>query len=250
MDLFKRQKQFFLQVVDDQNVTTDIIGAKKLSGTQALSIYQEAYHARLQDALSEKYESVWTILGDKEFSTLCQKYIRSNKPTNYNLGNYGGKFCQFLSREKIIKDKFPFLINLSEFEDLFDQVFHSQTEKLASYNKDTFPPLRDTSCFKLVSYLKLPIFQYNIYDIWRAAQNGTQEQNLLPTTQYLLLSKNKDSVFVRVIDQMTSYLLKCSLEGQNLSDIMASYKSSNLSPDDLSKSLRTLLNSYVLVEIV
>lgn len=252
MNLFKQQKQFLSQVIDGQKVTPDIIGAKKLSKTQAVSIYQEAYYARLQDALLEKYKSVWTILGDKKFSTLCQKYIKSHKSTNYNLGNYGNEFIKFLGQEKNVKDKFPFLINLSEFEYLFDQVFHSQTEKQAPYEKDTFPPLKDTSCFKFVSYLKLPIFQYDVYSIWMAVQSGSQvpDQGLLPATQYLLLSKNKDSVFVRVIDELTSHFLKCSLKGQNLSDIMTSYEGSNKGPDDLSKTLRIILDSYALVEIV
>lgn len=245
--LFKRQKQFLSQVIDNLGNTTGIIGARNLSGKQAMRIYHEAYFARLQDALLEKYDSVWAVLGDKKFHNICQRYIKQNKPTDYNLENYGGEFSNFLKKEKVIEKDFPFLVGLAEFENLMDQVFHAPTEKLRKYNEKTFPELKDTSYFKLVSYLKLPVFQYNICDIWKATQEDEQIE-ILPTTQYLLISKNKNAVFVREIDKFTSYFLKSCLKGQNISEVMNSYK--NIGFDDLLLSLEEILESYVLVKVV
>ena len=245
--LFKRQKQFLSQVVDNLEVARGIIGARNLSGKQAMCIYHEAYFARLQEVLLEKYGGVWSVLGDKRFHNVCQKYIKQNKSIDYNLENYGENFCDFLKKEKTIKKDSPFLADLAEFENLMDQVFHASTEKLRRYNEKTFPQLKGTACFKLVSYLKLPVFQYNIYDIWKATQDDSQI-DVLPTTQYLLISKNKNAVFVREISKFTSYFLKCSLKGQNILEIMNGYK--NVDFDDVLLSLEEILESYVLVKVV
>ncbi len=245
--LLKQQKQFLSQVIDNTKVTKDIIGATSLSGKQAISIYQEAYFARLQEVLSEKYESIRHILGDDKFYNISQKYIKQNKSTDYNLENYGKGFSSFLKKEQKIKKDFPFLIGLSEFENLMDQVFHAPTEKLKKYNEKTFPKLKGTSRFKLASYVKLPIFQYNIYDIWKATQENSQI-DILSITQYLLISKNKNTVFVREIDGLTSHILKSSLKGQNLSEIMNSYR--NITFNDLLSSLENILDSYILVKVI
>ena len=140
--LLKRQKQFLSQVIDNVKVTKDIIGPTSLSGKQAISIYKEAYFARLQEVLSEKYESIQHVLGDDKFYNISQKYIKQNKSTDYNLENYGKEFSNFLKREQKIKKDFPFLTGLAEFESLMDQVFHAPTEKLKKYNKKTLPNLK------------------------------------------------------------------------------------------------------------
>ena len=101
--LFKRQKQFLSQVIDNKGSVLGIRGPTKLSGKQAISIYQEAYFARLQEVLSEKYESVQCVLGDDKFYNISKKYIKHNKSTDYNLENYGKGFSSFLKKEPKIK---------------------------------------------------------------------------------------------------------------------------------------------------
>ena len=245
--LFKQQKQFLSQVIDNLKVTNNIIGPTSLSGKKAISIYQEAYFARLYEVLSEKYKSIQCILGNDKFYNISKKYIKQNKSTEYNLEYYGKGFSSFLKKEQKIKKGVPFLIGLAEFEDIMDQVFHAPTEKLKKYSEKTLPQFKKTSRFKLVSYLKLPVFKYNIHDIWKATQNNKQIE-ILSRTQYLLISKSKNTVFVREIDKFTSYFLKSCLKKQNISEIMNGYK--NASSNDLLLSLENMFDSYVLVKII
>ena len=245
--LFKRQKQLLSQVIDNKGSVLGIKGPTKLSGKQAISIYQEAYLARLQEVLLGKYESVQCVLGDDKFYNICKKYIKYNKSTDYNLENYSKGFSSFLKKESKIKKDYPFLTGLAEFENLMDQVFHCPTEKLKKYRENTLPKFKKTSRFKLVAYLKLPVFKYNVYDIWRATQDDEQIE-VLQKTQYLLISKNKNTVFVREIDKFTSYFLKSCLKGQNIFEIMNNYK--NVKFDDLILSLENVFDSYILVKIL
>ena len=245
--LFKRQKQFLSQVMNNKGLLVGIKGPTSLSGRKAVSIYQEAYFARLQEVLSEKYGSIRCVLGYDKFYSISKKYIRQNKSTDYNLENYGKKFSGFLKKELKIKKDYPFLISLAELEYLMDQVFHAPTERLKKYRENTLPKFKKTSRFKLVSYLKLPVFKYNIYDIWKAAHDDEQIR-VLPKTQYLLISKSKNAVFVREIDKFTSYFLKSCLKGQNIFEIMNNCK--NVSFDDLIISLENVFDSYILVKII
>ena len=139
------------------------------------------------------------------------------------------------------------MVALAEFESLMDQVFHSPTEKLKKYREKTLPKFKKTSRFKVVSYLKLPVFKYNVYDIWRATQDSEQIE-VLQKVQYLLISKSKNTVFVREIDKFTSYFLKSCLKGQNIFEIMNVYKSVKF--NDLIVSLENIFDSYILVKII
>ena len=100
--LFKRQKQFLSQIIDNSKITKDIVGPTTLSEKQAISIYQEAYLARLQEVLSQKYESIQCILGYDTFYDISKKYIKQNKSTDYSLDNYGKGFSHFLKKEQKI----------------------------------------------------------------------------------------------------------------------------------------------------
>ena len=247
--LFQRQKEFFAQATSHQKATSDIKGARNLTATQALRIYQEAYPARLHEALLDKYKGVQTVLGDEKFRNLCETYITQHKSKTYNLSNYGEDFPPFLLTSSYLKD-FPFLKDLAELERLLHQVFHCETQ--VPY-QDIHPQIKDTSRFHLASYVRLPVFSYNIYEIWQATQKDEKPPQIIQKLQYLLLSKNKATVVVKVIDRLSSHLFQCFLKNQNLSEAIESasqQKNLTIDPKSVQDSFEILSHSQALVAIL
>lgn len=246
-NLAQRQKEFFTQVVDCCKATPDLVGARQLSPANALRIYQEAYPARLHEALAEKYKGVWTVLGDEKFHNLCAEYIRHNKSQTYNLENYGKEWPEFLQQKK---DIFPFLTELATFEKIFHQIFHCQTEEVLKQNR--YDHVTESSSFQFVSYLQLPVFHYNIYGIWQATKKGVQPSQIMEKTEYVLFSKERDRVLVKVIDPLLFHLLKCFCAGKNLLEALEEVNRQVgvvISPQKVQDCFKVLSQSQVIVAI-
>ncbi len=61
----------------DPAITTAVVTTAQMDATRRLSIYSNAYRARLSDVLATDYPVLRAVLGGATFDALCVEYIAS-----------------------------------------------------------------------------------------------------------------------------------------------------------------------------
>ena len=126
-----------------------------LSATAALNIYKGGYPARLIDSLASTYEAIHKILGDELFFILCRRFISTHPSQSYNLSDYGSQLSIFLESETMLKEKFPFLPELANFEWHFQHTFHLKPDPLISLPEDRLRAVNGLSVLAFTPTLQL-----------------------------------------------------------------------------------------------
>jgi hypothetical protein len=93
-----------------------------------LKIYRNNILLNLLNALKITYPKVCKIVGENHFDDLVRPFCFKTPPLEGCLDAWGGCFPQYLASHSI-KDKFPFLEDLAQFEWLKNQVFLLREQK-------------------------------------------------------------------------------------------------------------------------
>lgn len=126
MSLVQFQKKFLSSISNQTEnwFKEHITPGGTLTQEAAINVYRGDYYARLSEAIGERYESVWFVLGDEDFLQLAREFIESNPSGVRDLGSYAEEFPQYL-KACSHHDEFPFLSDLAFFEQNFWRLFHS-----------------------------------------------------------------------------------------------------------------------------
>lgn len=189
-------------------------------GHARLGVYSNGYLARIYESVSDNFEAVRKIIGEKEFSKMSNEYAAKYPSTHYNL-NYGGKFFpEYLEKHPLTKT-FPFLPELAHLEwgfvELFDGVYEKpfDLQALASLSMDDWPKVR----FSFQAHLFIYRASWPVLDIWRARNNQeiNPEKNL-KQNQDILLFRVDTEIRTRVMDFNECDLLQALQKGLSLGD--------------------------------
>ena len=77
-----------------------ITRSEKVSAQDRLSIYANAYYARLVECLGESYPVMKRTLGEQAFNGFCFDYLQAYPSHSYTLGHLGGQFAQYLNETR------------------------------------------------------------------------------------------------------------------------------------------------------
>lgn len=176
----KSLQEKMVEAIIDQKISpclAELIrpGGQLRGEREALEVYQKGYPARLSDALGETYEGVWSVLGDEEFFSLCERFIKENRSESFNLSDYDVRFSSFLERQGSLIEEFPFLPELAFFEWQFHKIFHSPVDETRELSAEELAEVNEDSKFCLVSSLRIFSFAYSTYRIWQQRKNEERE---------------------------------------------------------------------------
>jgi hypothetical protein len=146
-----------------------------------LSIYHNAYRARLVEALTDTFAHTATYIGEEWFQKLALAYVQATPSTSTNIGFYGASFATWLS-QTCPKD-----LDIAELADLdwrlrraFDGANASplQTACLATLTPQEWQylHLQPVQTFQLIEH------KYNTIEIWHSIDQDTP-----PATTHLLV---------------------------------------------------------------
>ncbi|MCG3204715.1 MAG: hypothetical protein KCHDKBKB_01431 [Elusimicrobia bacterium] len=133
-----------------------------------LSIYGNAYFARIVDALEANYSSVKNIVGTRPFNDWARKYLICYPSTFKSIDDVGHKFSHFLSQTPLNK-KFPFVAELAKVEWAAHQSFFADdtpplnTSLLNKIPKQKWPQLK----LRFDPSVKLLKLSWPVDDLWR-----------------------------------------------------------------------------------
>lgn len=193
---------------ESEDVFENIRPARNLSSFESLDIYRTDYWSRLQSVLSEHFPITHKILGDEQFSKYARLYITQNPSHHWDINSYGEAFPCFLQhiRGPSIDRFFPFLVEIAQLEWDSHLLFHappeSQPVKALEIDEAFLGAL------KVSPLMRLSLSNYNLPEIYRAAQNETNLANvLMGRPSYFFLARRNFQVHLEELNENEFYLL-------------------------------------------
>lgn len=216
------------------------------SDSAAYEVYRRAYFARLTEALGEKYEAVWSVLGDARFFALCKRYISQAPSKSYSLSHYGEDFPDFLCTQNETSD-FPFLPDLARFEQAFYALFHMRQH--ASLPLEDFVRVANNPKSQLVFTHTLKVFEssFSVYEIWKNRKTQASDRpghyNLC---ERLMMYKSENRIFVYPLSISELDLFSALREGLRLEEI-GTLAEGKMDPEQISRFFQFLATSGIVM---
>ena len=252
-------QQFFWQAVTrqeheapDKRLRAAIAPAKDLSALDALEVYRRGYVVRLTEALGETFEAVWWVSGDEDFFRLAKMFILTYPSRTYNLSSYGEEFAKFLEKERPFPD-LPFIPDLARFEWLFKNIFH--TGQHESVPEETIQSQAQQGNIRILFGPSVQLFTspYKVYDIWklRGTQHEKQPITEWDQSQYLLLYKKRDQIFVNELQEIEYCLLQQLIAKRSLEETLTAtmIQFPDMTPTQISQLFQVMVHTGIIRHI-
>lgn len=141
---------------------------------QRLQIYQNAYQARLTEALRSNFPALHQLLGDADFALAARGFIAAHPPVTASIRWFGDQFSMWLQHQQPFCDC-PAIAELARFEwALRHTIDGADGERISMEFMQTQAPEQwHQLYFDLHPALALLHLQWNITEVWQAL---TQEQ--------------------------------------------------------------------------
>ena len=247
MNLKELQDGFLKSVLSDsfdEDVKASMIPGGKLDKLGCLGAYRNDYTARLTSTLGDNFESIWTILGDKEFFEVCAAYIKENPSTLYDLGEYGNSLPQFLKTHEL-----KYLSELANLEIEFRRLFNCAPKE--SVKQELFATLGNPSdlIFKLTPHTHYSSSEFPIYRICENRGNNSEESfNKIDwVPERFLMYNSTGSVQVIFLSEFQYELLNKLSLGSSLSEAIESCEAGTEA--EVSELFSNLVTSQLIIGI-
>ena len=107
-----------------EDLENQIESDDRLSATERLEIYANAYFYRILDCLKEDFPATLAVLGDDNFHNLVTGYLIDYPPTEPSISYAGRHLAEFVRRHPV-HDRLPFVGDLARLERTLIEVFHA-----------------------------------------------------------------------------------------------------------------------------
>lgn len=158
--------------VANSSFAATLVGGPTLDVDTGLAIYHNAYLSRLQEVLRHDFGAIWYWLGDDEFSSLIDAYVRRYPSAHYSLRWLGERFAAFILEHLIAEQGAP-LAELARLEWAFTLAFDAPQGAPLTFNDmaqlapEDWPTLQVT----LAPSVQQLLCRFNTVAIWRASKD-------------------------------------------------------------------------------
>lgn len=158
--------------VPNSGFAATLLGGPTLDVDTGLAIYHNAYLSRLQEVLRHDFSAILYWLGDDEFASLTEAYVRRYPSAHYSLRWLGERFPAFILEHLVAEQRAP-LAELARLEWAFTLAFDApQGEPLTLNDMALLPP----EAWPALQVALAPSVQhlpchFNTVAIWRASKD-------------------------------------------------------------------------------
>jgi len=156
----------------------------RLSATERLEIYANAYFYRILDCLKEDFPATLATLGNDNFHNLVTGYLIEYPPTEPSIAYAGRYLAEFLSHHstgalRAIIERWPFIAELARLERTLIEVFQAaeaeplNADTMRSTAPDTWPAL----AMRTHPALAIIDCEWRVDELLRELQAGGGESN-------------------------------------------------------------------------
>lgn len=208
------------------------------------NVYRNNVATSLGEALQTGFPATAALLGETNFKTLAQGYLRSNPPSSPLMLLYGGRFPRYLANIPALK-KMGYLPDVARLEYALRQSYHAAdaaeipTERLA----DLAPTDLNNAVLIFAPATRLVASDFPILAI-RAKALGTHPEALPGVAQPCLITRRDFDPEAQAITEAQAALIATLMQGTKLLTASLSH------PDaDLGQCLALLLSRGALTDI-
>jgi hypothetical protein len=211
-------------------IETVVTRSKALTAVERLSIYGNAYYARLLECMREEFPVTVHCLGEETFDAFAVAYLQKYPSKSYTLCELGARFPHYLVETRPEREEgepevnWPeFLVDLAIFEWTFNEVFDGPgtegKEILDEAQIRAVPPerwpearLAPVPCLRLLK-LRFPVQDYHAEV---RAENAPAVPAAAPT--YLALARRRYIVSHSVLTEAEYHLLSALAAGRSVGE--------------------------------
>lgn len=204
--------------------------SKALTAVERLSIYGNAYYARLLECMREEFPVTAHCLGEETFDAFAVAYLQKYPSKSYTLCELGARFPGYLVETRPEREEgepevhWPeFLVDLAVFEWTFNEVFDGPgaegKETLSEAQIRAVPPERwpdarlvPVPCLRLLE-LRFPVQEYHAEV---RAENSPAVPTAAPT--YLALARRRYIVHHSLLSAVEYRLLSALATGRTVGE--------------------------------
>jgi Putative DNA-binding domain len=208
-----------------------IAGNERLSASDRLRIYANAYFYRLLDIFKEDFPCTYTVLGDVNFHNLITGYLIEyppNEPSVLYAGHHLPHYLETISGPaRVAAAHVPFLADLARLERACIEVFHGadaealEQKSLSGLPPESWPMLR----IRLHPAAQIFDIEWRIDVLMAAIKEGRQWELPERSSARLLVWRKQQRVHYRALEPGERAALKTATGGADFSSICTSLAS-------------------------
>jgi hypothetical protein len=222
--LLKLQQDFMHYVLGESSeIVPQIESTPALSAIGRLDIYATAYKLRLKEAITTDYEVLHTYLGDEQFDSVMETYIKHYPSHITNLRYYSIDMTALLKTQAPF-NQHPVLAELATIESSFANSFDSKDQSIITLNELATIAAEAWATLQLNFQPSVQILPmaFNSFAIWRAISNDDAPPALETASENLnwVLWRRADLIsHYRPLDVAEHVALNLALQGENFAVI-------------------------------
>ncbi len=197
-------------------VVAHVVGTARVPVATRLSIYGDAYRARLTEALQANFPALASLLDTEDFGVLASRYIAAHDSPFFSIRHYGHELPQFLGQHPDYVDA-PVLVELARWEwdmrGAFDAADATPIRHagLARFSPQEWAQLRFT-WHPSVARLAL---SWNVPQLWQALTEETERPSasLGPAPVEWLLWRSCLTTYFRSLPKAEARALDAARDG-------------------------------------
>ncbi|MGE3600630.1 MAG: putative DNA-binding domain-containing protein [Dehalococcoidia bacterium] len=218
MRLAELQRAFQSRVLHgDRAIEPVVPGTERLDTETRLGIYENAFVARLVEALADTYPALRNAVGESEFAELVRTFAKQSPPVHFSIRYFGSDLASFIAtafpgvKAKVLSDLARWEWALSEAFDAADAV------ALTKADLERIEPAQWAGLqFRLSPSLRRVCLRSNAVQWWRAASQQaarpTRWRSAMPVEWALWRSQLK--TYFRSLPNDEAWALKAVAGGQ------------------------------------
>src|SRR3990167_639304 len=223
-DLRQIQDSFqqYLLESDPSNIASEIVSTETLPAIERLSIYCNAYQARLLETLASNFSFLHTCLGDDEFYALAAAYINQQPSCFRSIRWYGDRLPEFIKQSDLYKSS-QYIHEIAVLDWTMTLVFDAKDAIVIPLEQMTFIPPDAWADMRFVFHPSVYRFKFhwNVIEFWQSTQTecGSMSLKKYPSPVAWVFWRNELTSHFNSMSKDEAWALDAAMAGSSFSDI-------------------------------
>lgn len=210
-------------LLGEEDIAEHIADTPGIDAHARLAVYANGYRARLREALQGDFPALVHVLGEADFTALCEAYITTHPSPYFSLRDYGARLPAWLGKQAIAADR-PWLAELAALEWALVEAFDAPAGTTATVADaaQLAPTQWPAMCMRFIPGLQLVPQHWDILAPWHAAKAGEPPGtvNALPVPSVCVVWRDEALVTrLRSADADEATALRQAQDGQAFAEI-------------------------------
>lgn len=242
--------------IDPDQLEQLIAPSSKLSSADRLSVYADAYYARLIEVMRVTFSTLRRAIGEEAFDELAFGYLRAHPSRSYSLDPLGDRFAEYLEATRPDDADWPdFVIDLAKLDWAINQVFDGPgVEDAATLDAEALRSIdpADWAHARLIASpcLRLLRFRYPVNAYFTMLRRTPDDQPPppppAPGEQFVALSRLNYIVYRYTLSPFEHDLLESLTNGATIGEAIehAAARCEDINDEQLASMLHTAFATW------